>query len=154
MNLVRDALKLYDEKIALEACRHIANGKNISDLIAMGVIPSESTLFLWAEGRSDFAQELKLAFKCQAHVLASSTMAISRDMTIPLYDRKLAVATSQWLAGKYAPEIYGMKDVIEQANALANLTDEELAQKKQMLLERVRDMMRGDVIENQGKAIK
>ena len=110
----------YDEALAAEICRRLADGELLGDICGPARMPSRDTVRRWQGENAEFGRQYATARDQQADALAEEAIHIARNAdTDTVSIRRLQIETIKWLIAKIAPTRYGEKvvpDVVAKAS--------------------------------------
>lgn len=100
----------YDEALAAEICRRLADGELLCDICHPARMPSRDTVRRWQSDHGAFRERYALARDQQADALAEEAIHIARHAdTDSVTVCRLQIDTIKWLVAKIAPRRYGDK---------------------------------------------
>jgi hypothetical protein len=169
---------MYDQKIADEICRRLALGETLRQICRTQGMPANSTVVLWALGRSapaEFGKQYADARARGLDVIAEEIIEISDDgsndwmeqetkngnlITVPDHEHiarsRLRVDSRKWLLSKMRPDKYGDKTALTVERKITSMKDmapEELEALEREVLENIARQAPA-VIEIQAEAVE
>lgn len=113
----------YDEALAAEICRRLADGELLCDICHPARMPSRDTVRRWQSENGAFRDRYAAARDQQADALAEEAIHIARDAdTDSVTVCRLQIDTIKWLVAKIAPRRYGDK-VVPDATVRVSIGD-------------------------------
>ncbi len=103
---------LFNETLAAEICRRLADGELLGDICGPARMPSRDTVRRWQSENGPFRDRYAVARDQQADALAEDAIHIARNADADSVTVcRLQIDTIKWLIAKIAPRRYGDKAV-------------------------------------------
>lgn len=139
----------YTQDIADKICSELADGKSMRTVCLADDMPDKATVFRWIRTIEEFRNQYTRAKEESADALTDEMLDIADDLSNDYVktdeggDRlnpeniqrsRLKIETRKWLASKLKPKKYGDKQYIETKDTTNDISDEELNNKIQSLM--------------------
>lgn len=113
----------YDEALAAEICRRLADGELLCDVCRPARMPSRDTVRRWQSENAPFRERYAAARDQQADALAEEAIQVARNADADSVTVcRLQIDTIKWLVAKIAPRRYGDK-VVPDATVRVSIGD-------------------------------
>lgn len=114
----------YNEAMATEILRRLAEGETVSEICRDEDMPNKSSVFLWSSIHKEFSDRYLVALKGVGQIKVDKIPEVIEDMKKGLTDPaigKLEIDALKWMAGKFYPRMYGDKQIVESKNENVNV---------------------------------
>lgn len=143
----------YTQDIADKLCAALADGKSMRTVCAADDMPAKATVFRWIRTNEEFRDQYTRAKEESADALTDEMLDISDDVSNDytktdengvrlnpenIQRSRLKIETRKWLASKLKPKKYGDKQFIETKDTTQDISDEELNNKIQSLMNKAK----------------
>ncbi len=125
-NATRGGETDYAPAIVEAVCDRILAGQTLRQIGQAEDMPSVATLVRWLSQHSDFAARYAHAKEVQADLLADDVLGVADDPTIEPSEKRVRIDARKWTAAMMRPKKYGKHPVVDTANQVQRLSDEEL----------------------------
>ena len=116
----------YNQKLAEEICRRLAEGEPFVSICAEKRMPDFSTIWRWEQSNPEFCDLCARALEHGSHYLAHDCLRIADDESIDPRHKRLMIDTRLRLIGKWNSKRYGDKVQVDQRTELSEATQEEV----------------------------
>ena len=104
----------YDDTIAEEICRRLAEGESLRKICNSDHMPSRVTVYAWAQRYPAFLNQYRVAREQQADSMIDDAQDIADAADEKTWTvARLRVQTRQWAASKLAPKKYGNLQTVD-----------------------------------------
>lgn len=107
----------FDQSIADEVCKKLAEGKSLVKICDAAGIPDRSEIYVWLRENEVFRLQYATARTDQADTHFDEIVAIADDDKLTPEDRRVRIEARKWTAGKQRPKKYGDATTIKHADA-------------------------------------
>ena len=143
----------YTQDIADRLCSALADGKSMRTVCAADDMPDKATVFRWIRTIEEFRNQYTRAKEESADALTDEMLDIADDTELDytktddsgvrlnpenIQRSRLKIETRKWLASKLKPKKYGDKQFIETKDTTIDISDEELKNKVQSLMNKIK----------------
>lgn len=97
----------FTPELAEAICDRIAIGRSIRSVCDDEDMPSRDTVRRWMRDQDPFREQVRQAFAERTDEMREDMLAIADDSTLTPEDRKVRIATRQWIMARMAPKKYG-----------------------------------------------